>query len=74
MGGAGWAVWCWTLAGNGIITKEHAIKEMKRMNILNQENRYTNQEKEMWLYTLKLMPNDYFVKNVLKTGKFIENN
>lgn len=74
MGGAGWAVWCWTLAGNGIITKEQAINEMKRMNILNQENRYMNEEKEMRLYTLKLMPNDYFVKNILKTGKFIENN
>ena len=66
-GAAGWAVWGWTLAGLGHISKETAKKTLeansmmeyalKRFDEINHYNR---------LNSVRMMKNDAFMKSLLK--------
>jgi tryptophan halogenase len=66
-GSGNWGVWCWTLIGLGILTKETAQKTL--MAYRNTEDNVKNAMKSIqhrnWLNSISLMKNEEFYKKLI---------
>jgi hypothetical protein len=66
-GSGNWGVWCWTLIGLGILSKETALQTLKGYqhtddslkNIMHSINHRN------WLNSISLMKNDEFYKKLI---------
>jgi tryptophan halogenase len=66
-GSGNWGVWCWTLIGLGILTKETAQKTLMayRNNDDNIKHTMKSIQHRNWLNTISLMKNEEFYKKLI---------
>ena len=65
-GGAGWGVWCWTLIGSGLITKELIQKALKRRSLdMYSKSEYQRMRKQVQNVSVKLKSQHKFLQDLI---------
>jgi tryptophan halogenase len=65
-GGAGWGVWCWTLIGSGLITKELIEKALKRRSLdMYSKSEYDRMKKQIQNASVKLKSQHRFLQDLI---------